>query len=79
MMMPVLSSCLKKLNTYVSQDCFSINWLVIGSTYWMKFPNVSLRGGSLDFRFGGFAQFLVSCAVCGFSPILSLLLGFRQL
>ena len=36
-------SCLK--NTFVSQDCFSINWLMKGWSFGVKFPNVSSRGG----------------------------------
>ena len=37
-------SCLK--NIFVSQDCFSINWLVKG---WVKFPNVGSGEGALGF------------------------------
>ena len=74
--MPVLSSCLK--DAFVSQGCFSINWLVKGWSFGVKFPNVSSRGGQWDFRICGFGQFLVSYTVCGFSAILSSVSGFRQ-
>ena len=73
-MMLVFGSCLK--NTFVSQYCFSIIWLVKGWSYGVKFLNVILRGG-LEFevwriwphfwclaRFAGFLQFSLRVLVC---------------
>ena len=48
-----------------------------GWSYEVKFPNVYSKGGRWDFRFCGFGQLLVSCMVCGFSPISSLVFGFN--
>ena len=76
-MMPVLSSCLK--NTFVSQDCLSINWLMKGWSFGDKFPNVSLRGGRWVFGVADLANFWCLARFCGFSPILLLVFGFRQL
>ena len=74
-MMPVLSSCLKNI-LYHKTDSFSINWLVKGWSYGVKLTLA--QEGALGFSVLQIWPILVSCTVCGFSPILALVFGFRQ-
>ena len=74
-MMPVLSSCLKNI-LYHKTDSFSINWLVKGWSYGVKLTLA--QEGALGFSFLRIWPILVSCTVCGVSPILALVFGFRQ-
>ena len=61
-------------NTFVSQDCFSINWLVKGWSFGVKFLNVSSRGGLGIFGFADLANFGVLHCLRVFS---NFVFGFR--